>query len=382
MVKKALWSLFILSSVVTPVYANADDAPVVGTVVLTNQVATRKSIEGNAAAPATKKVYLMPVNLTKRQREILAKDIARPERKNFARDVGISSSSLPPSTDVSMNGVPVMNQGQHGTCVTFAMTAALDAMLGKGDYISQLCSLELGDYLSKRGYMMSGWNNSYPEVVLHQLAQFGIISKKAQIAGSCSGVTEYPLFGENNTGTPMSLDDYKTSSENLIDYNSNNYFTWETELSFSQRFEWSGGGNDSDKFLEKIKKLLTMSHIERSYDAVDMRIVTAVMLPVGHCSVGACGRYHADDDTWVMSDEIRNDRNPTLGGHEMVVTGYDDNAAVVDHDGVTHQGVLKLRNSFGTNSGDKGEYYMTYDFYKRFVTSAHSLRIAKQADDY
>lgn len=378
MVKKALLSLFILSSVVAPVYANTNDAPVIGKVVITNRIATRNSIDN---APATKDVYLMPVKLTKRQREVLAKDIARPERKTFAREVvGDASSSLPSSVDVSMNGVPVMNQGQHGSCVTFAMTAALDAMLGKGDYISQLCSLELGSYLSKRGYTPSGWNNTYPQVVLHQIAQFGIVSKQSEAAGKCSGVTEYPLYGAPEGGVPISLDDYKSISENLVDYTSDKYFSWETELSFMQRFDWTG--NDSDKFVEKIKQLLNTLHVEQGSETVDMRIVTAVLLPVRHCSTGACGRYHATDDTWVMSDEIINDPKPELGGHEMVVTGYDDNATVVDHAGATHKGIIKLRNSFGANSGDKGEYYMTYDFYKRFVTSVHSLRLARRADDY
>jgi C1A family cysteine protease len=97
------------------------------------------------------------------------------------------------------------------------------------------------------------------------------------------------------------------------------------------------------------------------------------MLPVKHCSAGACGQYHAVNDTWALSDEIINDPDPELGGHEMIITGYDDNAVVVDKAGTKHQGVLTLRNSWGSDVADHGEYYMTYDFYKHFVMDAHKL---------
>jgi hypothetical protein len=50
---------------------------------------------------------------------------------------------------LGMNNVPVLDQGGFGSCVTFANTAAVDADLSKGDYISQLCLLQLGRYLEK-----------------------------------------------------------------------------------------------------------------------------------------------------------------------------------------------------------------------------------------
>ena len=39
-------------------------------------------------------------------------------------------------------------------------------------------------------------------------------------------------------------------------------------------------------------------------------------------------------------------------GHEIIVIGYDDS-----------QRLLKIRNSWGKQAGDLGDYYMTYDFY-------------------
>ena len=44
-------------------------------------------------------------------------------------------SGLPPSVQLGMENVPVLNQGLHGSCVMFAVTAAMDAVIKKGDYV-------------------------------------------------------------------------------------------------------------------------------------------------------------------------------------------------------------------------------------------------------
>ena len=53
--------------------------------------------------------------------------------------------------NIGMNNVPVLDQGRHGSCATFAATGALDAALtkpsGELGYISQLCNLDLGNYV-------------------------------------------------------------------------------------------------------------------------------------------------------------------------------------------------------------------------------------------
>jgi C1A family cysteine protease len=56
-----------------------------------------------------------------------------------------------------------------------------------------------------------------------------------------------------------------------------------------------------------------------------------------------------------------------LGGHEMVIIGYDDNAISTDRDMKVHHGLLTLRNSWGDKAGDHGNYYMSYDFFKKFA---------------
>ena len=89
-------------------------------------------------------VSLMRVGLSeKAQKQFVA-------RVQEARTSALAKlSGLPPSVQLGMENVPVLNQGIHGSCVTFAVTAAIDAVIKKGDYISQLCPLQLGQYLKK-----------------------------------------------------------------------------------------------------------------------------------------------------------------------------------------------------------------------------------------
>lgn len=63
------------------------------------------------------------------------------------------ASNLPTHVELGMNKVPVLDQGPYGTCATSAVTAALDALSQKGDYISQLCTLSLSQYLSQHSHM-------------------------------------------------------------------------------------------------------------------------------------------------------------------------------------------------------------------------------------
>jgi C1A family cysteine protease len=62
-----------------------------------------------------------------------------------------------------------------------------------------------------------------------------------------------------------------------------------------------------------------------------------------------------------------------LGGHELVVTGYDDKAVAYDQEGRKHQGLLILRNSWSDEVGDHGEYYMSYDYFKMYVMEVQEI---------
>ena len=79
---------------------------------------------------------------------------------------------------LGMNGVPVLDQGIHGSCVTFAVTAALDAAIKKGDYISQLCLLQLGNYIEQEEGEPSGWNGLWNREAFARIDKYGIVNVK------------------------------------------------------------------------------------------------------------------------------------------------------------------------------------------------------------
>lgn len=252
-------------------------------------------------------------------------------------------TSLPSKIQLGMNNVPVLDQGQHGTCVTFAVTGAMDAVLTKGDYISQLCSLQLGTYLANKGHGPSGWNGSYPVNVIHQIEQYGIVNTTNQYKHGCGDLKEYPAYSSHSSKSFIEPEAYSAMSE----------------LVFGNRINWTEETNQDnpEAGLDAVKQSLVAGD----------RLVFAVLLPrVDLGTAGAVGKHNTwfSKDSWVLTPEILKDVPRTRSAHEMIITGYDDHATAVDTDGKKHTGLLTLRNSWSTSVGDYGEFYMSYDYFK------------------
>lgn len=229
--------------------------------------------------------------------------------------------------------------------------------------------------MEERGYRPSGWEGTTGTFVINQLHQFGIVSKETQRKTGCAGVKEYPVDDYTNTGKPMSLEEYNQKSEGLI--NRKKFFYWESMLTIFQRFFWDPTQSEDEKFLREVKKSLVIKLNETQ----PARLTFATLLPVDHCSAGACATFNAKHDTWALTDAIKNDNSPMFGGHQMIITGYDDTAVVTDNAGKKHTGVLILRNSWGDNVGDKGNYYMTYEFFKHYVMEVQKIYLFNMPDN-
>lgn len=339
-------------------------APIRVPALITNQAQSTNHVNHlKATPPRTRDVFVMNVPLTNTQKHLLQTFPDRPLTSTLPLN---EPFGLPQKVELGMNNVPVLDQGMHGTCATFATVAAIDAILNKGDYISPLCMLEAGDYLETRSYYPSGWNGSWGTLVLERISEFGIISMENQRIKSCAGITEYPATDLNNTGTAMSLDEYISLSEDL-----NDHIFWYPILTELERFSTT---NPFSAILLMEKTLMTVKSSLAAKDAREhTRLTIGVILPVNHCNAGACGSYHQTGDTWVISKGIRNDQEPEYGGHEMVITGYNDQAIVTDNEGMKHKGVLVLRNSWGDQHGDRGDFYMSYDFFKQYTLEVQAV---------
>lgn len=267
-------------------------------------------------------------------------------------------SKYPIRIQLGMSNVPVLSQGEHGSCVTFANTAAYDAAMNKGDYISQLCQLALTLYLEKYTYNYpNGWNGSSgARKILSELDAFGIINKTQEKIHGCGGLTQYPLSGAAPEAL-VNLEEYKELSEEASP-------TWSSILEPIEAFS---DYIDSNKILMGVKESLVKG---------DRLTFGTLLMGFNWGYAGALGTYHVSSDTWVLTSKIARSTyiEPYFAGHEMIITGYDDNAIAYDDEGYEHQGLLTLRNSWGEDSGYHGNFYMSYDYFKLFVLEVHRIR--------
>lgn len=340
------------------------NAPIQASAIINSPAPLLSSEANSAAAPKqTLTVMLMNIPFTAEQKHTL--QTAKSTSQHAAFSMTDAPGNLPEKVELGMNNVPVLDQGRHGSCVTFATVGALDALYAKGDYISPLCSLELGSYLENKSYTPSGWNGSFGSLVLARLNEFGVITMAGQKSGVCAGVKDYPVNDQANEGKTLSLDDYASWSM-PISYD----LHWFSIVTFDERFSPSMQSSDAmEKVLTEVKTRLASSDAKNN-----LRITFGTAIPYQYCSVGACAKFHATYDTWALTNAMRNDNQMALAGHEMIITGYDDNAIATDNEGAQHKGLLTLRNSWSDRAGDQGNYYMTYDFFKQYAIEVHVIR--------
>ncbi|MDI1352933.1 MAG: C1 family peptidase [bacterium] len=332
----------------------AQDIKVVGTL---ERPLHNSQFKSSKATHAQRQIKLLKVELNQPANDIINRRTDLVLNKSTPVITSTFTPNLPRKIDLGMNDVPVLDQGNYGSCVTFATTTALNAAMNQGDYISQLCQLQLGNYLETNGYIPSGWNGSLGRTVLSQIDTFGIINKEKQKIMGCGGLTQYPSQNEAIPTTSISVEQFKQLSENL-----NEKTGWSPIL-------------DLFTAIERVDTNKTISDIKIALNENDRVTVGVLLLDFDLGLMGAVGTHNAKLDTWVLTPEIARDiyLRPTFGGHEMVITGYDDDATAVDDQGRVHKGLFSLRNSWGDKVGNKGDFYMSYDYFKVLVIEAQRI---------
>jgi hypothetical protein len=340
----------------------------VSTQVFAHEVTLAGSIEKNLNAPQNKTnnikkdskphtIKLMKLKLS----DAAKKTLSNRTHAAINNPAPLTTPNLPSSVQLGMNDVPVLDQGPFGTCVTFAATAAIDAVLGQGDYISQLCHLQLGLSLEQNGYQPSGWEGSFGRQTLSRIDQFGIINKAQQLAHGCGGLTEYPALEQPGSETAMPIEQFHQISEDVL---------------LNGNFEWSTLLDVVDAFVDRVDTNKTLADVKTAISQGDRVTFAVLLLDFDLGLAGAVGSHHAAYDSWILTPQIARDLylRPYFGGHEMVITGYDDDAIAVDEQGNEHKGLLTLRNSWSDTIGDKGDFYMSYDYFKVLVIEAQRIR--------
>ncbi|MDA9271834.1 C1 family peptidase [bacterium] len=331
----------------------AQEIEIVGNINQSIRIPTPYQLKSNSVP---KSISLLKLQLSNEVQQTL--DL-RVEKALSERNDVLSHTKLPTQVQLGMNNVPVMDQGSHGTCVTFASTAAIDAVLNKGDYISQLCQLELGRYLENNAYMTSGWDGSWIRTVLVQMELFGMVSKEYQKINGCGGLTDYPMGGTAPV-VELTVPEYHQISEAIP----------------QDLINWSSILEPYQVVLEHTDMNQTLYNVKTALNAGDRLTFGILLLDFGQGAVGAVGTHHVQYDTWVLTPEIAADINDQaeFAGHAMVITGYDDHATVTDDQGRVYHGLLTLRNSWGHYAGDKGDFYMTYDYFKALALEIQRIK--------
>lgn len=270
-----------------------------------------------------------------------------------------SGPVLPPKVDLGMNQVPVLDQGPWGTCATFATTAAIDAFypLKKDARISELCNLALGESLDPSARNEGGWNGSSGRRVLGQISQYGYLPVSYQTSKGCGGLKVYPVNSTESHGTTLSVAEFKRQSIKTFTEQH-----WQPLPVFDEQDDFAA--------LTAVKNNI----------AAGYRVIIGVVVDPNADRLGVIGRYHGVTATFVLSPQIISDilADKDLAGHEMVITGYDDNACAEYQDVASAKtrrecGLLTLRNSWGSLAGDAGNYYMSYYYFMSLVLESHVI---------
>lgn len=353
--KKLVISLAILCCFISTESLSAD-IKIIGTIDIKKPISKNINEYCHATNLSTPTISLLKLTLNKKAKRAITNRINKIKFSNPSTD---NSLLYPEQIDLGMNNTPVLNQGIHGSCVVFAVTAAIDAIIGKGDYVSQLCQLGLGRYLENNGHTTSGWDGAWNRTILSQIDLFGFTSKDAQRANGCAGLTEYPMCGLDVIAEESASDFHKIS-ESLPA----NSIAWSSIVDVYQVV--SDKANE-EEILLKVKKALASG---------DRVTFGALLLNFNEGIVGAMGSYKQKFDSWVMTPEIEQEINSytNFAGHAMLITGYDDNAIAKDQEGRTYKGLFTIRNSWGKNIGDKGDFYMSYDYFKSLALEAQQIR--------
>tara|TARA_R110000868_G_scaffold73915_2_gene213880 strand:- start:440 stop:1540 length:1101 start_codon:yes stop_codon:yes gene_type:complete len=341
----------------------AGNMSIEGTIKKTISLDSNKSnAHGILSNKDIKQISLLKIKLSSEYKDSLkSKMKVLKENNKFAESAkDIENSFLSSKVDLGMNETPVLDQGNHGSCATFAVTGALDAIAYQDDHISQLCLLQLGQYLSENSNFESGWEGDFLNNVLSKIKYFGTIGKEHEKFG-CGGLTSYPST-QINKGS-MNLEDYRQKSENIFEIKNIKAKNIINVLESDYK-----DLPPQKVLLEKLKKELDNSN----------RIILGLLLANELKTDVSNGKFNYQLDSWVVSDEladkILSDTMETiLGGHAMVIIGYDDSAIAVDEKGKKHKGLFKLRNSWGSKAGDKGDYYVSYDYLAIFIIEAYSI---------
>lgn len=262
---------------------------------------------------------------------------------------------------LGMNDVPVLDQGRHGSCATFANVGAIDALfsLHQEEAMSPLCQLQLSRSLEPDSEY-GDWEGADARIVQQVIVAHGFMHKAYQHAAGCGDLKHYPVTTSNDIGQAMPTA--------LFEQNSDRRFS---DSNRQPLFQMADGVVPSGSWL-LVKKAIEQGH----------RVVIGSFIDpnIGYYN-GIAGKHTGNADTWMMSNDLMDDFisgriYDYINGHALIITGFDDQACATAADGQQQCGLFTLRNSWGEAAGDGGNFYMSYDYFQIMVMEGTALKTA------
>lgn len=221
-----------------------------------------------------------------------------------------TGKALLPMVDLSSQMPPVGNQGEEGSCVAWAM----------GYY-----------HKTHTEWKEQGWNVSLAENQFSPRFMYNLIN---------GGADNGAYFDD----AMKCLVDIGCANMALCPYTWGNYTNWPSETAFVFALQYRGAGQ---------------YYIDCSGDAglnlVKTQLNNGYTVVLGINVYGNFDNIGAYNNIYCVAQRTGTNR----GGHAVTIVGYDD--AMVTADGT---GAFKLVNSWGTNWGAYGYFWMSYEAVK------------------
>jgi hypothetical protein len=217
-----------------------------------------------------------------------------------------SGKALLPAVDLSSQMPPVGDQGTQGSCVAWAM----------GYY-----------HKTHTEWREQGWNVNLPQNQFSPAFMYNLIN---------GGVENGAYFND----AMKCLVENGCANMSLSPYNQNNYTNWPSETAFAWALPYRGAGEYWIDCSDDAGVNLIKAQLNNGYTVV-----------LGIYVWGNFDNIGSYNNTYCASQRTGTNR----GGHGVTIVGYDDNRSTADG-----YGAFKLVNSWGTNWGASGYFWMSY----------------------
>ncbi len=285
---------------------------------------------------------------------------------------------------------PVLEQRDTNTGTTMAVLGAISVLADQeANFFYTVCSLNLGEYLAGderyKEYphvvdavrdaglatYPSGWNGSQTSLVLAQASAFGLVDSDYYSHHCGDGNFEDP----DAKRTEVSADTFKMYATRIM-RNLNGELLCSNYDADKPNCQYTGSGKswkkpdslvDTLKSIIEAQKLAVISTIV--YEDLDNMGLSQSFYPFSEePDVDVPNVWSLGDDVEACRRNGQYSGKPCrLATHEMIAFGY------IDHPSDPDQGLFVLRNSWGQDLGDNGNFYMTYGYAEQLLTTIAAL---------